>query len=397
MTSLRTRAMLGLVEAALRTTTAARATVRRRRTATAILAPAAPGSVGDHAMISVLCTEVQGPKLLISLATAVDPLELMPETEVVPAGRFFSGSVWSASVAALRIGRALGRARGLLIIGADVMDGAYSAWRSEVRFLLAGVAQRCGVSASIVNTSWNAAPDSRAVEALRKASTVPIVARDPVSAQRLRAIGATDVRDSADLAFCYDLESAPDGPLRDWLEQQATTGRAVVVVNLNPSVADAEQLVALVSPSCRWLVEQGYSLLFVSHDRRNVSTGDLAVLQQLSDAVAAGEHAFSWQAPSADAVRGLMKFVEFVISCRMHLIILAAAAAIPAIGFEYQGKMTGLFSEHLQAPDRVLDPAVVDAGDVLATVRKVATDRDRLSQLLAEKLPALRAQARRNW
>jgi hypothetical protein len=45
----------------------------------------------------------------------------------------------------------------------------------------------------------------------------------------------------------------------------------------------------------------------------------------------------------------------------------------------------------------VLDPAVVDAGDVLATVRKVATDRDRLSQLLAEKLPALRAQARRNW
>jgi polysaccharide pyruvyl transferase WcaK-like protein len=397
MTSLRTRALLALVEASIRTTTAARALTRKARTATAILAPAPPGSVGDHAMVGVLCAEVQGPKLLISLAAALDPLEVMPETDVVLAGRFFTGSVWSASVAALRVGRALGRARSLLVIGADVMDGAYSPWRSEVRSLLAGVAQRCGRSASIVNTSWNVAPAPRAVAALRKNPGVAIAARDPLSAQRLRAIGATNVRESADLAFCYDRESAPDGPLGDWLEQQGTAGRRIVVVNLNPSVADPDRLVALVSPSCRWLVEEGYSLLFVSHDRRNAGTGDLAALQRLGEAVPAGEHAFSWQAPSADAVRGLMKFVEFVISCRMHLIILAAGAAIPSIGFEYQGKMAGLFAEHLQMPDQVLDPAMLGADAVLTTVRAVAADRDRLSQLLAERLPGLRAQARRNW
>jgi polysaccharide pyruvyl transferase WcaK-like protein len=92
----------------------------------------------------------------------------------------------------------------------------------------------------------------------------------------------------------------------------------------------------------------------------------------------------------------VLQHVSFAVSCRMHLIVLAATVGVPSIGFEYQGKMTGLFDEHFGAADRVLDLAQAGADDVLAVVAGLAKRRDDAARSLFDRLAVIRVRAGAN-
>jgi polysaccharide pyruvyl transferase WcaK-like protein len=387
----RAAVLLGVVSAAMRVPLPG----RPPRSATVVLAPSAPGSVGDHAMLSVLAEQLPRTMVLMSQATDGHRNEKLPGTRVVLMGELFGRPPLAAVRAALRVGRALARAERFYVVGADVMDGAYSAWRSELRFGLASIAAT-RMPASIINTSWNEAPHPTAVRALRRSKGVRIVARDCVSAARLRADGDRDVDTSADLAFLYVAVKRPPGSVPLWLAAQAERSRPVVAVNLNASVASPQRLVDIVAPACRWLLDSGHALLLVSHDERGGDMSDLAVMHALNGRLGVSDATLVWQAPAADEMSWVLQHVSFAVSCRMHLIVLAATVGVPSIGFEYQGKMTGLFDEHFGAADRVLDLAQAGADDVLAVVAGLAKRRDDAARSLFDRLAVIRVRAGAN-
>lgn len=387
----RAGALLAIVNAAMRLPSLRRPTER----CSVVLAPSAPGSVGDHAMLSVLAQRLPAPVLLLSQAADRHRNELLPDTRVASITDLFERPPLAAIRAAIRVGRAFASADRLCVVGADVMDGGYSAWRSELRFGLAGVAAQ-RMPSSIVNTSWNAAPHPRALRALRRSDGVRIVARDPVSAARLRADGRREVDTSADLAFLYTRRARPEHAVAEWLAAQAARLRPVVVVNLNASVAAPQRLVDTLAPACESLLISGHALLLVSHDERGGGMSDVAILRELLVRLDAGDVALVWQAPAADEVLWVLDRTSFVVSCRMHLIVLAAAAGVPSIGFEYQGKMTGLFEEHLGAADRVLDVARTEADDVTRAVGQLAKQRDEAAHALVSRLDDIRVRAAAN-
>lgn len=398
----RKRALFALIAASARLSRLTRRRRDRSEPATAVLAPSDPGNVGDRAMLCAVFGNTGGRGVLLSVAERISDAEAgLGSAATVNVRDLFQRPALPAFAAAWRLGRVLGEADTFLVVGADVMDGGYSAWRSEVRFGLATVAARCDLRSAIVNMSWNATPHPRAVAAMRRAHGVQLVAREAVSARRLRELGAHDVAQSADIAFLSEEFADPGRAPGEWLAQQRSQARAVVVVNLNPLVAPAERLVELVKPACERLLDSGSSLLLIAHDRRDASDRDSGAHEALLDALVrddppARERLATWQATGPGEVREVMRSVSFVISCRMHLIILAATVGVPAIGFEYQGKMTGLFEEHFGAPHLIVDVAAAGPDDLVKLVEQLASGCDAAADDLRSRLPEIRERALRN-
>ncbi|WP_243226780.1 polysaccharide pyruvyl transferase family protein [Microbacterium sp. CIAB417] len=364
-----------------------------------VITAAGGGSVGDEAMYQAFTRHA--PKPVRVLHRGDDDL-LVPAKDLGAEGVVLKDLVYGRGIrshlrAVSEFARLVDVVAACGIVGADMMDGIYNDRAAARRFRLAEIAARLGADSRVLGFSWVDKPSPIAKRALRRTSAqVSLLARDPVSASRLRRDGGKNVHEVADLAFLTEVNEEPaDSSAQQWIEAQHGAGREVVLVNANPRIAvkypgQDEAYKKLVST----LVSAGYSCLALPHDSRHGANSETAYLQKLLEDWSDSEHVFiAGDVVLPGEVSRLAAQCALAVSGRMHLVILAAVGGTPSVGLEYQDKFEGLY-EYLGFDLRV------KAGDVRtelleATLSALST-REELRAQLQSALPRVKQFAGRN-
>lgn len=365
-----------------------------------VVPPAASGSLGDGALLDVLVAEVgPGHDLRVAAVTRLGHQD--------PAG---SGRVAGPSLTrALRLFPPRGwvtllRARpaAVLVVGADVLNGHYSDWRSARRWDLLAVAAGAGRGAVAVGFSWPE-PDGvgpGAGAAARRATAVAASTRDPVSARRFATATGRAPAVGADVAFLL----APDpttpavAEVVAWAAACREVGRRPVAVNLNGLLLgrpdEQPDRVAAVAAAVAALADEGVDVVLLPHDRR-AGAADRAWSDAVQAAVDGRAPATLVATPErAGEAKAMVDAVDVVVTGRMHLAIGALGTGTPVSLHDYQGKVEGLAALFPGADLRAALPADRWCAELDVTVRDLLADAPRRAAAIAAALPAVVEQAR---
>lgn len=305
-----------------------------------LLAPTGGGNIGDQAMVEAYLENVPGDVVIIARHVSdVDVPEAHRErVRLVGLGSLVAGSYRRDDADLRTFCELLDGARGFSVIGADMLDGAYSYRRSVQRTSLATYAARCGIPTRILGFSWNAAPDRRCLDELAAAADagVRLLARDPVSVERLRASGFTDVVETADLVFAART-------LDDRVRAELRRGRdgPYALVNASSLVARKVDQLGEYERIVTFLRARGMDVILVPHDSRPTSD-DVAECRKVYGAMAGDGVYLVGELLSPAQIRGLTRSARIVVSGRMHLAIMSLYNAVPAVTVSTQGKVEGL-------------------------------------------------------
>ncbi|WP_082455564.1 MULTISPECIES: polysaccharide pyruvyl transferase family protein [unclassified Plantibacter] len=364
-----------------------------------LLAAPGSGSVGDQAMFEAFVEGVTGDVLVI-VRSPETLLRMRPEFEERVSVLVLPELLYGSTRSYLRDLRVLvGRfATGISfsVIGADIMDGAYNARASSRRFWLAAFAAQSGLSSRVLGFSWNTHPAPSTRDAARWASrSVDLLARDPRSGERLRALGAQNVHDVADLAFLVPTSATVPEHIATWLSIQRDLGRNVVVVNANYLLEKEINQVGIMSTLISSHLSQSTSFVLLPHDSRKAPS-DETLAAAISAAAGSSDHLLLVdRVLMPDEVVELTSRVDFVITGRMHLAILSAIAGTPAIAISYQGKIEGLYR------NLDLDCFLTTEGDFAraleAQYQRVSANLASVRARMIERVPAMKSLAEENF
>lgn len=358
-----------------------------------VLAAPGNGNVGDQALLEALLENIPGPVTLILSTAASLHLadDVRTRTEVLELPQLVYGRGADHRRAVARFGSALARATRLSIVGADVMDGAYSLPASVRRSNLAAAAARLGVATRVVGFSWSDRPRAAARRSLARAgrSGVQLLLRDPVSAERVRRHGIGPVVQVADVVFAA---RGVDGSAA--AELLAGVTGPVALVNVSGLIAahvdQTEEYAAIVDA----LRSRGLHVVIVPHVVREQG-GDLAACAALADRVGpAGVSSVSTALAPAQ-IRGLTARATVTVTGRMHLAVMSLLHGVPAITLASQGKVEGLM-QLFSTPELCIPPRPGMAAAAIEVLDGVLPADSGTRRSIRRALPGVVALARRN-
>ena len=357
-----------------------------------------PGSLGDHAMMSVAVRELRnaGCKWIDLASTADWPLD--------PA---VDGSLDFQPSAGFRHRlytlRRLADYDYVCLIGADVIDGAYGQDVLD-RLALLDLAARLGCRTSVLGASFSDAASELAAMALRSlSSNVTINARDPISRSRMEHSLGRSVALCGDLAALLTADNHHPDTLEavKWIDSQRIEGRRIVGLNFNGMTADsAPELAKAIEVVARLLCREQCALVLVPHDQREC-VSDVRTLRALQQRLSVGnEPSFLVPTTSVAATKAVISRLDLLVTGRMHASILAMSSGIAAVAFPYNGKFEGLYAMMGLADEGLL----IELANLERDPQKTATSivavlnkKQELQAKLAASLPDYRAAALRNF
>lgn len=309
-----------------------------------LVATAGSGNIGDQAMLESYLDNVSGDVLVVlqapgSLAVA-DRHVGRVSTVVLP--RLFQGN----PIVRLRDRRALtkevSRREYFSVIGADIMDGGYGRRQAALRFGLLRAAGSSGAMATLLGFSWNGRPDAFVLKCAARAGKFSrLCVRDPQSLARLEADGVGPLYQVADMVFAHRGAAVTD-VARDWIVEQESEHRPIVVVNASGLLSKNRELLAEYHRVVAHLLDQGCSVLILPHVIRE-GDDDLQPCRRLFEAYREHPYVFlveSLLTPSE--VSRIVSSAVAVMTARMHLSILALSKGVPVTVLSTQGKVQGL-------------------------------------------------------
>ena len=337
----------------------------------AILVPADAGSMGDQAMVQAIITYLQDQKKLKPRLYHVSSVDDWGPNMQGIAG-FNATSVtdypYLAVVSQISFLWSLRNVAEFGVIGADLMDGAYSEKAVLARLRLLGMVDKAGVPARLLGFSFYKVTTDNIVQAYRRLSpTIKFFARDPISQARFKEITGRHASLVADLAFLLvpAVISQPAKDASHWLDVQKNSGKRIVAINANQLFTeqgwgDVNQayvhcITALADhdPNIRFLM--------IPHDYRQ-GIDDLQCLQNIHAQLAPDLQArcYIMADPIAAAeIKALLGKTELLVSGRMHAAIAALGQRVPVVCIVYVGKFEGLM-QHVGLSDNLvtIDEAV---------------------------------------
>lgn len=373
------------------------------------------GSLGDEAMITAAGHEFRRRGVahltLVSYGPGAPWPAIEPFDDVLDFDRRYARDFWSTCEEWLD---ACVEATHVMILGADVMDGHYNPNECVRRCVYARIAAGAGLWTTIAGFSFNDHPHRWCVASLKALPpAVHVVARDPLSRQRLEAAIGRPVIGGADLAFLLAPTTA--SPLletwRPWFAAERAAGRLLVGVNANLLVTSdgggdrtGEALAGYYADGlAEFHAEHGpLSLALLPHDARKMQgrVDDLSLLEaiaaRLPEDLAAHTRILTETASAAE-LKALAGAVDLVVSGRMHLAIGALGMGVPAGGVVYQGKFEGLY-QHFDLSGLCLAPDALASGGRLAPFLAGLSDRRAdLGHAIAARLAEVQALALHNF
>lgn len=370
-----------------------------------VVVPAAPGSLGDSALTQSIAQGLRsrGDKELVILAPAsgIDASEYgVSNAETISFdGRGLALLCWLYQMS---------RCYKIYIIGADVMDGAYS--RSSVqRCLLARIGVALGISTHIVSMSFSDTPsDEVCREFASMPASVRITCRDQVSGDRLARIANGEVQVGADLAFLLEPDFTPAiQETLNWINDYRCSQeeKLAVGININRLTIESDRLDEMIMAYARVIrwgtINSRVGFVLLPHDYRTHQDDEGLLKQVAEKAISLGAPASlirSTPVPiSAAETKAICRHLDFAITGRMHLGIACLSQGVPAACLSYQGKVDGLM-RHLDTPELRLDPCSILETEVFASqFASLLNHRYSLTERIRQNLPEVKAIAELNF
>jgi colanic acid/amylovoran biosynthesis protein len=343
--------------------------------ATVLIAPPAEGNIGDQALVESFLENVGGRVVVIERnRRSLDETTFRDDVVVVslPELVYGKGTLGHLRDVA-KLARHLGTSGSLSVVGADMLDGAYSLRGSVRRSNLVAIASEAGLDARILGFSWNGRSHPRALHALRRAGTAgaELYLRDPVSLARAEADGVTNAVGSADTVFAARTVSttAVDSLLAGESSPVALVNASGLILKKN-----ADQTAAYVE-IIDHLRGRGFAVVLLPHVLR-ASSSDLQACQQILSAGGWSDVRLVGEALSPAAIRGLCRRSEIVVTGRMHLAVMALSSSVPPVTLSTQGKVEGLM-QLMGVPDLCIEPDGQFASAVIGRIDEIVSTRGR--------------------
>lgn len=318
---------------------------------------------------------------------------------------------WSTPWSLAYLRQIIARYDGLIIVGADVMDGHYSPISAARLWVIGDVAARLGKRSIVLGFSFNSKPSVWLKPFLSRLSpSLRIFSRDAVSQQRFNAFckaGRADL--VADSAFL--LKPRPDSAvvekIADWGREQRAQGRILCGFNIHPmliknaSAAQIDQLVASSAAAIsQVLAKRPVSFVFISHDYRGPGVGDCETLSVIAEKLAllgAGRILTFREHLHAAELKALAGLMDLIITGRMHLSIAALGQGTPVAAITYQGKFHGLFQHFGLDEQFLISPDEIQNDVAFAAWMMNALDQHQaLADQVRSRLPQVHRLAEKN-
>ncbi|WP_432520417.1 oligosaccharide flippase family protein [Kineococcus sp. SYSU DK006] len=359
-----------------------------------VLAAPGAGNVGDQALLEAVVERSAPPVLLaVPLAqTPALPQAIAGRVELLDAPHLLYGDGAQHRASVRRYGAALARVSHVSLIGADVMDGGYSLPASVRRSALVTAAAQAGLDTRVIGFSWNGSPRWAARRGLRRAGAagVRLLARDPVSAGRLRRDGVRGVSEVADVVFAA--RSVDESAAAQLLQGVSAP---VALVNASGLIARRADLRDDHERVVRGLLDRGLHVVLLPHVARP-DADDLAACRDLAARFAPGEVQLVDRLLTPAQVRGLARRAAVVVTGRMHLAVMSLLSGVPAITLATQGKVEGL-AQLFGTPELAVEPVPGFADRVLPLVDRSLPVQSRVRAAVAASRARVIALAELNF
>lgn len=347
------------------------------RSGIVIVCPPGGGNIGDQALVESAAWNVDEPVTLIVRAESnIEIPRWLAARGIVKIAlpRLLYGMTFAHLMDVVRFIAIARRSTSVMIIGADIMDGRYSAMASLNRWSLALLARSSGANTSVLGFSWNSSPHASCETGLLKADeSISLWLRDPVSHRRVKALGAKNAKQCSDIVFAHparelplEFRKLPDSILK---ETQKYGGYAIV--NASGYIGTDDHVISEYQSIVQMFADAGLGVVFLPHVMRGAS--DLECLRRLND-LCEGRSVLVDHLLSPAQVGELATGARLVVTGRMHLAVLSSLARTSVLTLATQGKVDGLY-ELLERPDWVLDSQTDFSGQVgQAMTEVIATD-----------------------
>lgn len=340
-----------------------------------ILAPSSRGNLGDEAMLTASLGEIRARSekeiTVLTHTNTDDWSDIAPGITQISIQGYFSPLKFKQPIS--RLVDVFSQATSFSILGADVMDGAYSRSRTLRRIAMADLATQFNITTRILGFSYSDKCNAETHAYLARVSSgMTLNARDIKSYERLRAMARGPVKHVADTAFLLQ-PADPAGHTAqkalEFITRHKADKNKVIAFNANPlgtsmsagakkgseSMGNLDDLVARQVTHILTR-DPNVVLVFVPHDPREPHN-DRALLQRTYDAQnpAHKERIFlAFEGISARDVKSICKDSDLTVTGRMHMGIASLGAKTPALFLDFQGKVRGLLA-HFDIPELYFD------------------------------------------
>lgn len=391
--------------------------VRRIPSSAIVLPPAAPGSLGDEAMV-LACIDylreqdIKNIALVDHTKNQTHPIDVI---ENINLRNFFLYQTWDKFIRSfLYAGWKINQYERLYCLGADMIDGYYSNFVTFKRVKVVELASILGLSTGILGFSYNRQPTRISKQLLSALPpNVRLCARDKISYQRL--IDSIDhaVNLVADVAFLLKPaeQSKTLEQVSEWVENQKKQDKIVLGINIHSLLFNkldgitGDDLVRVVTHSLTRLhrENQRLSFIFLPHDTRIVSGfNDNILSEKVIDNLPLDVASFCFKIPfpcEAREIKAIVKNLDCVLTGRMHLGIACLGQGTPIACITYQGKFEGLY-QHFDLEPLFVEPKelfVSNSNKLVDLVHQLVAKRQGLREQILGKLDDIKNLSEANF
>jgi polysaccharide pyruvyl transferase WcaK-like protein len=169
---------------------------------------------------------------------------------------------------------------------------------------------------------------------------------------------------------------------------------------LAPAIAQAglDRLIDYLAEQFRHAGEQNrLAFMLLPHDLKSQS-GDVPMLQALKEALQQKgfTHVRYTLIDQPDKIKRLTRFLDLVITGRMHLVIASLGSGTPALSITYQDKFEGLYQHFDLSLEHTITPMQCLSDKLLRKINDAFMHRHDNRARILSRLPRVNALASRN-
>ena len=257
----------------------------------------------------------------------------------------------------------------VVILGADCMDGYYSALNTLTRLICIDLCYNFAVPYNIVGFSFNQNPNNLLRLPYKLVSKgIDFKLRDPISLKRFESFTHRKAIQVADSAFLLQ----PDGSLKELSDIESkikklrtNKGQFIVGFNFHPMLLNdvttdnLNKVAVMISNLLLEIITRypNVSFVIIPHDNRDC-VSDCQILGLIADNIYKNiidpqRVVYINNVYHAKQIKYITGLMDMLICSRMHLAIAALGMGIPVMTANYQGKFTGLF-DLFQIPNKYI-------------------------------------------